>query len=211
MAVIRCDESFLRLGFCGAAWSRKWITSLVFLLALLPAFLSAAKTDEQLLMDALLFDYNTASRPVYNASKIVTVKFGLTLTQISDMRRHWADKGHEVPDEQRLLTALLENYHMYSRPVFNASEKVVIKFGLTLVQISDMDEVNQVLTINVWLEQTPTAPANHKSCSMPTAKFARSNGRMETGDLNKSQGPECATTQYFIFFPCSSPVERESL
>jgi hypothetical protein len=27
---------------------------------------------------------------------------------------------------------------MYSRPVYNASDKVVIKFGLTLVQISDM-------------------------------------------------------------------------
>ena len=54
-------------------------------------------------------------------------------------RRHWADREQqEVPDEQRLLTALLTDYHMYSRPVFNASETVVIKFGLTLVQISDM-------------------------------------------------------------------------
>ncbi|XP_076443609.1 uncharacterized protein LOC143282052 [Babylonia areolata] len=69
--------------------------------------------------------------------------------------QHWLQKREkpEVPDEQRLLNKLLNNYHMYSRPVFNASEKVVIKFGLTLVQISDMDEVNQVLTINVWLEQ----------------------------------------------------------
>ncbi|KAL8616713.1 hypothetical protein ACOMHN_031695 [Nucella lapillus] len=84
-------------------------------------------------MDALLADYNTAARPVYNASQTVTVKFGLTLTQISDMTSKTV-----VPDEQRLLTKLLQNYHMYSRPVFNASEKVVIKFGLTLVQISDM-------------------------------------------------------------------------
>lgn len=55
------------------------------LLLSLPLLLSAAKTDEQKLMDAVLHDYNTASRPVYNASKKVTVKFGLTLTQISDM------------------------------------------------------------------------------------------------------------------------------
>ena len=45
----------------------------------------AARVDEQRLMDTILQDYNTAARPVYNASEKVTVKFGLTLTQISDM------------------------------------------------------------------------------------------------------------------------------
>ncbi|CAL1529682.1 unnamed protein product [Lymnaea stagnalis] len=58
-----------------------------------------------------------------------------------------------VPDEQLLMERLLARYHRYSRPVMNASLSVQVKFGLTLVQISDMDEVNQVLTINVWLEQ----------------------------------------------------------
>ena len=60
-------------------------------------------------------------------------------------RRHWAEKEHAIPDEQRLLTTLLKDYHMYSRPVFNASEKVVIKFGLTLVQISDMVRMTLLL------------------------------------------------------------------
>lgn len=44
-------------------------------------------TDEQRLLDKLLTGYNPASRPVYNASDSVVVKFGLTLTQISDMVR----------------------------------------------------------------------------------------------------------------------------
>lgn len=41
--------------------------------------------DEQRLLRQLLHQYDTAARPVYNASHTVTVKFGLTLTQIADM------------------------------------------------------------------------------------------------------------------------------
>lgn len=47
--------------------------------------MSFVPTDEQKLFDKLLTGYNPASRPVYNASDIVTVKFGITLTQVSDM------------------------------------------------------------------------------------------------------------------------------
>ena len=39
--------------------------------------------DEQRLMRDLQWDYSTAARPVFNASHTVTVKLGLTLTQIS--------------------------------------------------------------------------------------------------------------------------------
>ncbi|XP_013393012.1 neuronal acetylcholine receptor subunit non-alpha-2 isoform X2 [Lingula anatina] len=64
-------------------------------------------------------------------------------------------KGREIkiPDEQRLLRNLLYKYDTASRPVYNASHTVTVKYGLTLTQIADMDEVNQVLTTNVWLEQ----------------------------------------------------------
>lgn len=58
-----------------------------------------------------------------------------------------------VPDEQRLLETILYDYNTAARPVYNASKTVTVKFGLTLTQIADMDEVNQVLTTNVWLEQ----------------------------------------------------------
>ncbi|XP_052281224.1 neuronal acetylcholine receptor subunit alpha-3-like [Dreissena polymorpha] len=56
-------------------------------------------------------------------------------------------------DEQRLIDKVLAGYNSASRPVYNASHQVTVKFGITLAQIQDMDEVNQVLTINVWLEQ----------------------------------------------------------
>ena len=41
--------------------------------------------DEQRLLSALLSRYEPASRPVHNASDAVSVRFGLTLAQISDM------------------------------------------------------------------------------------------------------------------------------
>ena len=41
--------------------------------------------DEQRLLRKILYNYDTAARPVYNASNKVTVQFGFTLTQIADM------------------------------------------------------------------------------------------------------------------------------
>lgn len=58
-----------------------------------------------------------------------------------------------IPDEQILISKLLLNYDPASRPVYNASHTVTINFGLALIQICDMDERNQILTTNVWLEQ----------------------------------------------------------
>lgn len=68
----------------------------------------------------------------------------------SKSRQH---EDQELPDEQRLLESLLGNYDPASRPVFNASDSVEVKFGFSLVQLYDMDERNQILTTNVWLEQ----------------------------------------------------------
>ncbi|CAJ0954853.1 unnamed protein product, partial [Mesorhabditis belari] len=56
-------------------------------------------------------------------------------------------------DEQRLLYHILKNYEKAVRPVRNASTPVVVKLGMTMTNIFDMDERNQVLTINVWLDQ----------------------------------------------------------
>lgn len=59
----------------------------------------------------------------------------------------------KIPDEQKLLQKILKDYDTAARPVFNASHVITVKFGLTLIQLADMDEVNQVLTTSVWLEQ----------------------------------------------------------
>ena len=43
-----------------------------------------------------------------------------------------------MPDEQRLIVELLDEYDPAARPVYNASKSVVITFSLSLIQISDM-------------------------------------------------------------------------
>jgi len=53
--------------------------------------------------------------------------------------------------ERQLLDDLLAYYNKLERPVANESEAVVLTFGLTLQQIIDVNEKEQILTTNVWL------------------------------------------------------------
>lgn len=64
-----------------------------------------------------------------------------------------SDDEDRSTDEQRLLHHLLKQYEKAVRPVRNASNTVTVKLGMTMTNIFDMDEKNQVLTINVWLDQ----------------------------------------------------------
>ncbi|CAI5455681.1 unnamed protein product [Caenorhabditis angaria] len=52
----------------------------------------------------------------------------------------------------QLYEDLLYYYNKNVRPVKNASESVKVKFGASLIRLIDVDEVNQVLTTNLWLE-----------------------------------------------------------
>ncbi|XP_033213484.1 neuronal acetylcholine receptor subunit alpha-7 [Belonocnema kinseyi] len=54
--------------------------------------------------------------------------------------------------ERSLLNNLLANYNTLERPVANESEPLEVKFGITLQQIIDVDEKNQILTTNAWLK-----------------------------------------------------------
>ncbi|XP_018351615.1 PREDICTED: neuronal acetylcholine receptor subunit alpha-7-like [Trachymyrmex septentrionalis] len=54
--------------------------------------------------------------------------------------------------EKRLLNDLLDTYNVLERPVGNESEALVLNFGLTLMQIIDVDEKNQLLITNLWLK-----------------------------------------------------------
>ncbi|VDI07844.1 neuronal acetylcholine receptor subunit alpha-10-like [Mytilus galloprovincialis] len=58
-----------------------------------------------------------------------------------------------MTDEQRLLSVLMKHYSSETRPVFNASHPVVVRLGITLTQLFDVDERNQVLVLNIWLDQ----------------------------------------------------------
>ncbi|XP_060560851.1 neuronal acetylcholine receptor subunit beta-3-like, partial [Ruditapes philippinarum] len=57
-----------------------------------------------------------------------------------------------ISSEQRLMTDLLWKYENSVRPIYNSSKAVAVGLGLTLTQILDLDEKNQVLTTNVWME-----------------------------------------------------------
>jgi len=55
------------------------------------------------------------------------------------------------PMERRLLNDLMKSYNKLERPVANESNAIQLKFGLALQQIIDVDEKNQIITTNVWL------------------------------------------------------------
>ena len=54
--------------------------------------------------------------------------------------------------ETNLINDLLRNYQKYSRPVSNPSSTLPLDTTLTLKQIIDLDERNQLFKTNLWLE-----------------------------------------------------------
>uniref|UniRef100_A0A8C6S2U3 Cholinergic receptor, nicotinic, alpha 2b (neuronal) n=1 Tax=Neogobius melanostomus TaxID=47308 RepID=A0A8C6S2U3_9GOBI len=55
--------------------------------------------------------------------------------------------------EDELFKTLFAAYNKWSRPVPNISDVVIVKFGLSIAQLIDVDEKNQMMTTNVWLKQ----------------------------------------------------------
>lgn len=63
--------------------------------------------------------------------------------------------------EKRLIKDLIEKYKqagVVGRPVHNTSEAIVVEFGLALIQILNLDEKNQVLTISTWSRYVSIQP-----------------------------------------------------
>ncbi|KAI8789411.1 neuronal acetylcholine receptor subunit alpha-10 [Biomphalaria glabrata] len=57
------------------------------------------------------------------------------------------------PNEYRLVRDLMKGYDKRIRPSLNHSDSLNVTFGFALVQIIDVDEKNQILTTNAWLNQ----------------------------------------------------------
>ncbi|KAJ1122690.1 hypothetical protein NDU88_001175 [Pleurodeles waltl] len=55
--------------------------------------------------------------------------------------------------EERLLKKLFFGYNKWSRPVANTTDVVLVRFGLSIAQLIDVDEKNQMMTTNVWVKQ----------------------------------------------------------
>ncbi|EDL07272.1 cholinergic receptor, nicotinic, alpha polypeptide 7, isoform CRA_b [Mus musculus] len=58
--------------------------------------------------------------------------------------------------QRRLYKELVKNYNPLERPVANDSQPLTVYFSLSLLQIMDVDEKNQVLTTNIWLQMSWT-------------------------------------------------------
>uniref|UniRef100_A0A8C4WW18 Uncharacterized protein n=1 Tax=Eptatretus burgeri TaxID=7764 RepID=A0A8C4WW18_EPTBU len=54
--------------------------------------------------------------------------------------------------QRHLYQELMVDYSPLERPVANDSDPLVVHFQLILMQIMDVDEKNQILTTNVWLQ-----------------------------------------------------------
>ena len=54
--------------------------------------------------------------------------------------------------ETNLINHLLHDYQKFSRPVANPNLPLSLNITLTLMQIIDLDERNQLLKTNLWLE-----------------------------------------------------------
>ncbi|XP_077868838.1 neuronal acetylcholine receptor subunit alpha-9-II-like [Saccoglossus kowalevskii] len=50
-----------------------------------------------------------------------------------------------------LINTLLSNYSKYTRPVFNATTTTIVSHRIQPIQILDVDEKNQIITLKVWL------------------------------------------------------------
>ncbi|KAM6967460.1 neuronal acetylcholine receptor subunit alpha-7-like [Aplochiton taeniatus] len=60
-----------------------------------------------------------------------------------------SEQGHH---QRYLLRELLRDYNPMERPVANDSQPLTVRFSYTLIQVMDVDEKNQVLTTNAWLQ-----------------------------------------------------------
>ncbi|KAK9718866.1 Neurotransmitter-gated ion-channel transmembrane region [Popillia japonica] len=82
---------------------------------------------------------------------MVPCNIALALLAITFLLIMMPPGSQQGPHEKRLLNNLLGPYNILERPVANESESLEVKFGLTLQQIIDVDEKNQILTTNAWL------------------------------------------------------------
>ncbi|CAJ0923110.1 unnamed protein product, partial [Mesorhabditis belari] len=65
----------------------------------------------------------------------------------------FADALRKAKDfESQLYEDLLYDYNRIPRPVRNSSDILTVDVGASLIRIIDVDEKNQVLTTNLWLE-----------------------------------------------------------
>ncbi|CAH2050888.1 unnamed protein product, partial [Iphiclides podalirius] len=97
-----------------------------------------------------LFLSEFRARSSFNLLREASSARSLILSAVFQLERQ-SQVSEQGPHEKRLLNALLASYNTLERPVANESEPLEVRFGLTLQQIIDVDEKNQLLITNIWL------------------------------------------------------------
>uniref|UniRef100_A0A7N8YE34 Neuronal acetylcholine receptor subunit alpha-7-like n=1 Tax=Mastacembelus armatus TaxID=205130 RepID=A0A7N8YE34_9TELE len=65
---------------------------------------------------------------------------------------HIPSDSVQGPHQRFLLRELLKEYNPMERPVANDSQTLTVQFSFILMQVMDVDEKNQILTTNAWLQ-----------------------------------------------------------
>ncbi|XP_054479721.1 neuronal acetylcholine receptor subunit alpha-2-like [Anoplopoma fimbria] len=80
---------------------------------------------------------------------LISVLFCCWICNNSVLAEDWT----RVHTEDELFRTLFGGYSKWTRPARNISDVVIVKFGLSIAQLIDVDEKNQMMTTNVWLKQ----------------------------------------------------------
>lgn len=87
----------------------------------------------------------------FSVAIIFFVHFSIFFVHLTAGGRHESPYGMVM---QSLIENLMGEYLKEVRPVENPMEVLNVSFAANLIQLLDVDEKNQILTTNVWLEMT---------------------------------------------------------
>ncbi|XP_077995271.1 neuronal acetylcholine receptor subunit beta-2-like [Glandiceps talaboti] len=88
---------------------------------------------------------------VVSLSKILSA---VTLLVALLLMQHNTVPGcHGSKSAERLFTTLMDKYNNLIRPIANVSQIINVTFGLSISQLIDIDERNQIMTTSVWVKQ----------------------------------------------------------
>ncbi|XP_074520380.1 neuronal acetylcholine receptor subunit alpha-2-like [Halichoeres trimaculatus] len=73
----------------------------------------------------------------------------ILMNSVSGLPEDWT----RLHTEDHLFRRLFGGYSKWTRPARNVTDVVIVKFGLSIAQLIDVDEKNQMMTTNVWLKQ----------------------------------------------------------
>lgn len=86
------------------------------------------------------------SRSLTHSLPVFCFSVTLTLTLIAGSTAN--------PDAKRLYDDLLSNYNKLVRPVVNVTDALTVRIKLKLSQLIDVNLKNQIMTTNLWVEQS---------------------------------------------------------